>query len=57
MSTELDSEFGYVKEPLPTEDSMPPAYTTLPIYGGGPGELILTAPPPYATEEEKTALW
>ncbi|XP_052281885.1 uncharacterized protein LOC127879221 isoform X2 [Dreissena polymorpha] len=62
MATELESELDYVKEPHPAGDltttgSMPPAYTTLPMYGGGPGELILTAPPPYTTEEDKTALW
>ncbi|KAH3840125.1 hypothetical protein DPMN_113569 [Dreissena polymorpha] len=50
-----------MKEPLPAGDlvttgSLPPTYTTLPMYGGGPGELILTVPPAYATDEKKTAL-
>ncbi|KAH3840123.1 uncharacterized protein LOC127879598 [Dreissena polymorpha] len=57
----LSPELGYVKEPLPAGDlittgSLPPTYTTMPMYGGGPGELILKAPPAFATEEKKTAL-
>ncbi|KAH3692401.1 uncharacterized protein LOC127863399 [Dreissena polymorpha] len=57
----LSPELGYVKEPLPDVDlvtmgSLPPTYTTMPMYGGGPGELILVAPPAYVTEEKKIPL-
>ncbi|KAH3840130.1 hypothetical protein DPMN_113574 [Dreissena polymorpha] len=36
--------------------SLSTAYTTVPMYGEGPGRLIFPAPPEYAIEEKKTVL-